>query len=606
MNIKSSFRQRATRLGGYALAALMMASFVSSCGKGGNGGASKTAAGGSPVEGDWVIIHELSDAETLNLITSTDNTSQEVFSYIYETLTSTDPYTLETIPWIADSVAKMSDDKLSYEFRIKKEAKFTDGTPITGEDFIFYLKCIKNPLIANAAPQRGYFTRVDRIELIDGDKNHIRVVMNEPYYLGDQIVGGMYAFPRHVWDPENLSEKISWASLNKGDTKDPNIQKIAAFIQDEAKGFDKKFLVTSGPYMFDEFKRNERLAIARNPNYWNKDNKFGKAYPDKLIYRTINDPNAAVAALKSQELDFMPLMEKVNYNQEKDKLADYKLTAAIYDFPAYSYMGYNEERALFKDKLVRQALAHAIDRDAIIKTVYFGLATPVQSPIFNKRPEYDSTIPIIKYDIEKAKALLKQAGWADTDGNGIIDKVLDGKKTEFTFSILLNSGNRRREQIALIFIDALKKLGIRAQTTSLEWATFLQRNRDGDYDAFVGGWAQNPVEGDMYQVWHSKSAEQGGSNSVKYRNPQVDSLIEAIRGEFDFNKRLVLYKEIQRIINEDQPYNFLVTEKMTGAYSDRFQNVQFFAPRPCYNNGWWWAPKEAQKYTSGTKAVATN
>jgi peptide/nickel transport system substrate-binding protein len=181
--------------------------------------------------------------------------------------------------------------------------------------------------------------------------------------------------------------------------------------------------------------------------------------------------------------------------------------------------------------------------------------------------------------------------------------VIDGKKTEFRFNILLNSGNRRREQIALIFVDELKKLGIGAGTTSLEWATFLERTRDAKYEAMIAGWAMNPTESDMYQIWHSASAVDGGSNHVRYRSPEVDKLIEQIRGEFDFEKRKEHYKQIQRIINEDQPYTFLVSEQQTGAYHSRFQNVNFYAPRPCYDAGEWWVPLSAQKYKTA-KSVA--
>lgn len=607
MNTMSSFRQRATRVGAYALAALMISAGITSCGKkGGESGSKDNEAAGDPVTGDWVIVHALSDAESLNLITATDATSQELHGYMYETLTSTDPYTLETIPWIADSVGKISEDRLSYEFRLRKDAKFNDGKPVTGEDFIFYLKCIKNPLIENAAPLRGYYSRVDRLELINGDKYHLRAVMNEPYYLGEQFIGGMYAFPKHIWDPQNISDKFTFEELNKNDpNKNPAIQQMADIIEDVQKNFDKKYLIGSGSYQFDEFRRNERISLVRSPNYWNKAHKYGAAYPDKIVYRTINDPNAAVAALKSGEIDFQPVMEKVNFNQERNKLPEYKLKPAIYDYPAYSYIGYNEQKPIFKDKLVRQALSRALDRESIIKTIYFGMARPVQSPLFYKRPECDTTLPIIKYNLDEAKKLLTQAGWSDSDGDGIIDKVIDGKKTDLRFKILLNSGNKRREQTALIFVDALKKLGIDAGTTSLEWATFLQRTRDGDFDAFVGGWAMSVLEGDMYQIWHSKSAEQGGSNHIHYANPQVDQLIETIRGEFDYNKRKEMLKQIQQIIHDDQPVTFLVSEKLTGAYSDRYQNVEFIAPRPCYNASWWWVPKSAQKYKSTAPTTAS-
>lgn len=593
------------RYGATALVALTALS-LSSCrdkaqisGEGGD-----KADAGSPITGDWVFIHELSDAESLNLITANDATSQEVHLLMYETLTTVDPFTLDLIPWVADSLPVMSEDKLSYEYTIRKDAKFSDGTPITANDFIFYLKMIKNPLVPNAAPLRGYYSRVDRLEMVNNDPHRLRAVMSEPYYLAKQFIGELYAFPKHIWDPEGTSDKIAFADLNAGKTT-PEISQMAEKVNDVTKGFDKKFLVGSGPYMFEEFRRNDRLVLARNTNYWNAANPLGKTYPDRIVYRTINDMTAATAALKTGDVDVQPVMEKVTFNNERKNFPSNNLKESIVDYPAYTYIGYNQNKPIFADKLVRQAMSHAVDRQALIKTIYFGMARPVQSPMFYKRPECDTTLPIIPYDLEKAKQLLSQAGWTDTDGNGVLDKVVNGKKTDFTFNILLNNGNERRKQTALVMVDALKKIGIQANTTSLEWATFLERTRKGEYDAFVGGWAMNVTEGDMYQIWHSSSAQLGGSNYVKYKSPELDKIIETIRGEFDYEKRKELYKQAQKIINEDQPYTFLVSEQQTGGYHNRFQNVKFFAPRPCYNPGWWWVPEQAQKYKT-TKQVASN
>jgi ABC-type transport system substrate-binding protein len=314
--------------------------------------------------------------------------------------------------------------------------------------------------------------------------------------------------------------------------------------------------------------------------------------------------NAALAALKSGDMDFMPNIEKVLYNNAKPQFDNFKLKPAEYDYPSYTYIGYNESKPLFNDKLVRQALAHALDRESIIKSIYFGLAVPVQSPILLRRPEYDSSLQVIPYDLEKAKQLLAQAGWSDSDGDGILDKEINGTKTPFRFKILLNSGNKRRESMAIIFGQALKKIGIDASTSTLDWALFLDRTRDGQYDAYIGGWASSPIEGDMYQIWHSKSTEHGGSNYVQFKNDRVDQLIEQIRSEFDFEKRKALYKEVQQIIHDEQPYNFLVAEKLTGGYHNRFQNVEFYGPRPCYNPAWWWVPKTAQKYGVGNTVAA--
>ncbi len=584
-------------------ATALLALAVSACGGGSKSPEGETvAAGGTPQKGDWIFIWSMADPQSVNYLTSTDATSQEIEGYIYESLTATDWETAETIPWIADSLPKASPDHMSYEFTIKKGVTFSDGTPVTGEDFIFFLKALKDPYITNAAPLRSYYTRVDRAELINNDPYRLRVVMKEPYYLGHQYAGGLIALPKHVWDPSGLSDRMTFDELNAMDpNKNPAIKALADSIQDVQKGMSKQYLIGSGPYKFDSWRRNDRVELVRNDKYWNSDDRWGKAYPDKLIWKTINDANAAVAALKSGELDFYNNIEKVLYHREKPRFPQHHLNPAEYEYPAYAYIGYNEDRPMFKDKRVRMALAHAINREQMIQSIYYGYARPVQSPIGSFRPEADTNLPIIKYDLDEAKQLLAEAGWKDTDGDGILDK--DGKP--FRFTIMLNSGNQRRASIALVFAEALKQIGIDASTQSLDWALMLNRLRDGKYDATIAGWAMNVTEGDMYQIWHSESASNGGSNYVRFRNHTVDSLIEAIRSEFDFEKRKVMYRQIQQIIYDEQPYNFLFAETQTGAVQDRFQNVHFYKPRPCYLASEWWVPLQAQKYTKHPAVAAT-
>ncbi|MDB5036180.1 MAG: Peptide/nickel transport system substrate-binding protein [Chlorobi bacterium] len=566
----------------------------------------KIVANGPPVEGDWVVIHDLADPESLNVLTSSDASASEIDAYIYETLINTDPITLKDVPWIADSLPKISDDRLSYDFHIRKDVKFSDGVPVTGADFIFYLKTLKNPMIIDAAPTRGYYERVDSAILVDGDPYHLRVIMNKPYYLGDQFAGGLYALPKHVWDPKGLTDKMSFAELNSNDTNNTNpyIKQFADSFTVVEKGMSREYLIGSGPYKFDEWRRNERVSLVRDPNYWNKGDSLALSYPEKLVWSSINDFNAALVSLRGGDLDVMPKLEKIQYMRVKDVMPSLGLKPAVYDYPGYTYVGYNALHPMFADKKVRQALAHLINRDAIIEKIYFGMARPVQSPLFYKRPECDTALPTMKYDPALAKKMLAEAGWTDSDGDGILDKVINGVRTPFKFDIMLNSGNQARQQMAILFVSELKKAGIDAHTLTLDWATYLKKTRSKDFDACIAGWAMEVREGDLSQIWASKSADEGGSNSVSFKNKRVDELLDAIRSEFDYSKRLPLYTELQEIIHDEQPYNFLVAEQVTGAFSDRFQNTKFYAPRPCYNAGWWWSPKGAQRY--GNKAVAMN
>ncbi len=599
MNNQNRFRQL------FALLCVAAPLAFTACGGGENNGGTTTGDAGAPVQGDWVIIHSTADPEDMRELVATDASQQEIISYIYDRLMIPNWETLEPMPWLADSLPVVSADHLTYDFRLKKNAKFSDGQPVTGNDFIFTLKAIKNPEIKNAGPLAGYYERVKSAELINGDPYHIRFTMREPYFLAADYLGGLFAMPKHILDPQNLTDKMSFDELNSGKSTNPVIQQFADWYQSSDKAFKKEILVGSGPYMFDSYKQYDNITLVRNPNYWNKGNKYGTTYPDKIIWKTIQENVAAVNALRAGEIDVIPTMPKVLYKQQKPQFPGRNITPAEYDFPSYNYVGYNQKKPLFQDKLVRQALARAINREEIVNNVYFGFARAIQSPIFYKRPECDTTIPIIKYNLEEAKKMLADAGWSDSDGDGILDKVINGQKTDFKFTIMLTTASKPTvDQIAQIFISELKKIGIEASTKSLDWAIFLKNTRAGDYDAYIGGWAMDITEGDNYQLFHSKSIG-AGSNYVFWRNPTADSLIQAIRTEFDKTKRFEITKQFQQVFNEDQPYNLLVSSKFTGGYSSRYQNVTWYAPRPCFLANTWWVPLTAQKYKA-QQPVAMN
>ena len=588
------------------------------------------SGGETPDTGGSVLIHTtylFNQFESLNLVTNNRAIASEINSYIYETLTITDPYTLETIPWIANTLPVPGEGYHYYDFSLRQDAYFSDGHPVTGEDFIFYLKTVKNPLIVQASPARKYYQRVDSAMLIGGDPYRLRVVMVEPYYLGEQWAGGLYAFPKHIWDPEGISESISFNQLNSyasaqyedwADIKraHPAIREAADAVQSTHPGvlpssrdFDPKFLIGSGSYTFMHYDKGKKvqasgidldynsgqqLVLQRNPNYWNSTHPYGQAYPQYLVWKQLDTGKKAYKALVDEEIDFVIRIDRETWNRELQDFESLGIVPVEYDYPAYNYIGYNNEKAFFADSRVRQAMSHALDINRIINEVYFGYAVPVVSPIWRKRPEYDASIPVIDYDLDKAAQLLDEAGWKDSDGDGVRDKTVDGKKVSFTITLLCNSGNVARQKTLEMFSRALEQLGVKATITPLEWAFFLDRLDNRDFDAYIGGWAVNVNEGDMYQLWHSNSSEAGGSNYVSFKNSRVDTLIETIREEFDYQKRKEKYWEIQQILHSEQPYSFLVSERYTGAYLERLRGVQFFGPRPCYNAGLFWIPAEEQ------------
>jgi peptide/nickel transport system substrate-binding protein len=580
------------RFGRWALAALLLIG----CGDKPEVKVSETAGSGDaqtsgkPVAGDWLVIHSLSDPEQLNPLTSNDSASSEVNGYVFEALLTRDPKSLELKPYVAEARPEISQDRLTYTFKIRKDVRFQDGRPLTGEDVLFSVKAIKCPFV-NAPFLRVYFNSLVDAQLVD--PYTIRLVTKEPYFLNESVLGGIILLPRHYYDPDNLLARVSVRDLTQDPAKLP--VEVKKFGEQFNRNYSRKPL-GSGPYQFNAWKTGREIELRRDPDYWgNGQQGIDQPHVDRLKFRIVNNMDAALVRLKSGSLDYMEVLQPVQvvrgtnserFNREFQKYEYYA--------PTYTYIGWNNAHPIFGDKRVRQAMTYMTDRKQIVKSVLFGLGEVVDSHIYLFRPEYDKTLKSYPFDPQKGLALLHEAGWKDTDGDGILDKMVDGKKMPLRFEIKVNAGNAVRESVALVLSDELRKHGIAASLRQIDWTIFLNDVKNHQFDAVVLGWAMSTTEPDAYQVWHSSQAANKGSNAISYKNTRVDEILEQYRREFDEQKRIELYKEFQQILHEEQPYTFLYVGKRVSAVHRRFEGVEVFPDglRPID----WWVPAARQKY----------
>ena len=550
-------------------------------------------------EGDWIIIRDLADAEKLNPIVTNDASADEIDSYLYETLNNLDEISFDLIPYLAD-LPTNSDDHLTYTYHLKKNITFSDGHPMTGEDVVFSLKAIKNPYVDDAA-LRNYFEMVKKAEVDPNDPYTVKFTMSRPYWRALYSNGSFRICPKHILDPQDLNSKISWEELvdAKLAKNNPNIQKFAEFLNSEQVSRDPKYVVGTGPYILENWKTGQAITLKRNPNYWDK--QHTPSYPDKIVYKTIQDNSAALVSAKNKEVDVMAVVQPVDFYKNLENAEQFDLLKAKPSEPVYSYIGWNETNVLFQDPKVRMALAYCVDRKEMIDKILYGDAVPIQSHIYYQNKKLlNSDLPPITFDLEKAKQLLAEAGWKDSDGDGILDKVIDGKKKDFKFTFLIHATNPVRKQVLLVVIDALKKVGIQAELQQLEWTVYLDKTKKHEYEATLGAWQLSVTPEDPYQIWHSSQSEGEGSNYISFKNAQSDSLIEAYRNEFDEAKRIDLIKRWQKLIYDQQPYTFLWSPKSRYVFNNRFKNVRWYSKAPSATYNEWWIPKANQKFSTNT------
>jgi peptide/nickel transport system substrate-binding protein len=466
------------------------------------------------------------------------------------------------------------------------------GGPSPGEDVLFTMKAIKCPLV-NAPFQRVYFESIVSAELLD--PYTIRFRAREPYFLNENVLGGIDVLPRHYYDPENLLQEVTVAELAGDYAK--HEEQVRKFAQHFNQNYARNPM-GSGPYKFKSWSTGQEVVLERDLLYWgmNKDG-IDQAYIDVRKFRIINNMDAALVNLKAGNLDTMGLQPLQHLRQTSGGRFDRDFEKYVYTTPSYTYIGWNNTHPLFREKRVRQAMTYFTNRQQMVKTILFDLGQVVDSPIYRHRPEYNESLQSHPYDPQKATSLLAEAGWKDTDGDGILDKDIDGQRVPFRFEIKFNSGNDVRRSVALALQDELRKHGIDASVRALDWTIFLDDVRNHRFDAVILGWAMSVNEPDAYQVWHSSQVENRGSNMISYKNPQVDAILEEYRRTFEAPKRIELYQEFQRILHDEQPYTFLFMQKAVTAASRRFQGVEVLpigGLRPLE----WWVPKAVQKYTA--------
>lgn len=554
---------------------------------------------GPPQRGDWLVWQMLSDPESLNPYTQNDAGASTVLSFVFQSLLSIDPKTLDQIPVLASALPEVSDDHLTYTFSLRDDATFQDGHPVTAQDVVFSLKVIRNPKVA--APQlRNYFDSVHDAVAIDD--HHVRIELSKVYFLNRWILGGFEILPRHYYDPEGLLNAVSVAELNAWEKLDPVRRRKAEHF---AKSFNEDFQrnpMGSGAYVLADPNRDwvtgERVVLRHRPDFWAPGNTdLGDGWVDRIVFRTINDQQAALVALKAGDVDYIAGITPIQATRETvdpSFLSRFGKHSEIRG--AYTYIGWNETRPLFKDKRVRQALSYLVDKKNLVDKVMLGLAKPVESPIPTQRPEYDKKLAPWPYSPEKAMALLAEAGWSDSDGDGVLDKEIDGKRVPLRFEIISNAGNDERKKVGLTVIDSFKRHGIDASFRSVDWSILLEDVKKFDYDAVVLGWAVGiAIPPDAYQIWHSSQAVEGGSNHVAFKNAEVDKILEEYRVSFDPKRRKKLYDRFQEILYDEQPYTFLFAPAAVSVWDLRFAGVRWYPGLGTQVNEWW-VPAERRKY----------
>ena len=339
-----------------------------------------------------------------------------------------------------------------------------------------------------------------------------------------------------------------------------------------------------GPYKFVKWDRNTQIVVERWDDYWGEP----KPKPRRVEFKIISDTVVANQVFRKGDIDALNVGTWTYTQNSTGDAFDRHFYKLNYDRPGYGYVGWNCNRSFFSDPLCRRAMSHLVDVPAFSRDLLFGLSKVVTGPAFYLEPGYDSSLPPYRYDLDEARRLLDQAGWKDSDGDGIRDKDLneDGKisdkpldgeesnneREKFAFKYLASGSDVQNDPIALSYARNCPKVGIGCSLRQVEYAVRMEWLKEKKYDCAPGGWLLG-TESDPYSFFHSSQA-QDGFNYSAYKNPEADRLLEAARQELDLEKRAALFRAVHRKLYEDQPYTFTVGQNYRWVLNKRVKNVR--------------------------------
>ena len=515
-----------------------------------------------------IKVRLVQDPQRINPVFASSNTvSREVYPYIFLQMAEFDPKTLSLSPILAISIPEKKDitegkytGGISYTFEILEDAVWTDGTPILATDYLFTLKAINHPTV-NATAWKNILKDISDVELYPSNPKKFTVFFSEPYILALEAASSFEFFPEHIYDKNGSLKAFSLPEIKNADNLD-RLKESQEFT-DFATNFNDVIFqqdncMGSGPYVLSQWETDQFVRLTRKENYW------GNAYPERIflnskpkeiIFNIIPDEVTAITQLKAGEIDLMTISNGENFKQLMEEDTDLKFHTP--QLTLYYYISMNNSSDKLQDKKVRRALSHLIDVDAFIEQVEYGNAKRTIGTILPFKEEYNSNLKPLEYDEVKAAGLLKEAGWADTNGNGILDKEILGQSEELIFDMFV-SGGQVGQRLALLLSESTKKVGAEVNIIQKDGRAILREHiYTGEYDLYPMVIRPKLGEYDPYGSWHSDNAKNGGGNFSRYDNPISDAIMEKLKTETDATKRVALYRDLQEKMYEDQPVVFL-------------------------------------------------
>ena len=462
------------------------------------------------------------DLKSVNYYSQTGYVFSDLRSRVLDTLIRRNKDTFEQEPGIAESW-KISKDGKTYTFKIRKDAFFHDGHPLTAEDVAFSIKSNGDPKYKSIRIE--VFSKY-KVKVLD--KYTVQVMAPEKsFVLFNPVAYYLNILPKHIYG--DLKDEKKWSKL----------------------------LVGSGPYKMKRFKPGKKVELVQFDKWWGRKSNLqnDKFKFERVTYRFVTEPLLKVEELKKGKLDFIQFFEPQPFMKLTKGPAwgnvVHRVSSKDFTRKGYRIVVLNQKRPMFADQRVRKALLLLFNREKVAKTLYHGMLKPGIGPWHQENQFANKKSKAIKYDPKQALALLKAAGWSDSNKDGVLDKVIDGKRIDFRFTLL--NYKKDREKMLTFWREDARKLGVILDIQTMEFSSLYKLVGDRKFDGVYYQMAWSGFEPSwIHMSMHSKYKDSKNHfNGAGYDNKDMDKLLDKLVAEFSLEKRKALYLKIFKLATDD-------------------------------------------------------
>ncbi len=560
----------------YLLLFILSITFTSSCKK---------------VQNNTLVVHLLSEPDDMHPTNGASAVRAEINLYTNLSLLRVNYNTGELLPCLAKFLPTVSEDGLNYSYELKENMTWDDNSPITAYDIAFTTKASKC-LYTNNIGLKPYWENIEDIIVDPNNDKKFTIKMKRPYILNTWFWTDFPIIQSTFYDKQKVLTKYNTTQLTDSTflKSKQDIKQWADEFNSPKYSTDPQFMGGAGPYKIIKWDKGVSITLEKKKNHWSEncqENWYCQANPDKIILKLNSNNASALLELKNGLIDVSTMIDYSSFTElSKDEKFKKHYTLKLADTYNYTYVAMNmkpdgkSHKKLFTDVSVRKAMALLTPYDQINKTLYENNNKRMVGPISPNKIDFNTNLKLIQYDVNQAKELLKQAGWADTDNDQVLDKMIDGEKVKFEFNINFMSGSKVWEDLAKQLAESFGKANIYAMLNPVDYNGFVSAVTSHQFDISISAWQSIAAPEDFSQLWSSASWTNNGLNFTGFGTPQSDALIDSINTCMNEPKRIALSKRFQKLVYDEQPYIFMFTQTRRVIVSKRWDNLEIYTEYP--------------------------